>query len=129
MQWAEQIDGVTEHYRAITIPQPDADLISRGEKAELLRKRGTDYRGKVLIVSSPTPKGERSGMIVGQATLYEVKKTEGGFLYCLDEMERMIEFPCQKCGARGEVWDCFYTANTLMSYPKINLRKWIGLEK
>ena len=129
MQYDRHYEGLTECYKAITLPQPLADDVAYGRVDHFVRKKSSPYRGKVLIVSSPLPNGERSGMIVGRATLDSVKRVEGGFLYRLSEMERIIEFPCQKCGAKGEVWDCFYTKNTIMAYPKISLRKWIQFGK
>ena len=129
MQYAKYIVGVTDIYHAMTIKQPVADEIAKGELDHILRHKNSRYRGEVLIVSSPSPRGERSGMIVGKAELYDIKMVEGGFLYCLRNMERMIEFPCQKMGAKGEVWKCFYTKGVLMPYPKISLRKWISFLK
>lgn len=123
MQYDKAYEGITESYKAITLPQPLADELSRGDIDHFVRKRSTSVRGEILIVSSP--QGERGGMVVGRANLVSVKKVAGGFLYRLENPERMIEFPCQKCGAKSEVWDCYYTKDTLMAYPKINLRSWI----
>ena len=129
MQYARYIKGVTDYYKAITLKQPEADMIAKGERTEIVRKDYSGYRGEVLIVSSPIPKGERTGMIVGKAELYEVEVTPGGNVYKFRNASRMIEFPCQKREMKGVVWDCFYTKNTLAEYPKINLRKWIGSER
>lgn len=125
MQYDKNYEGVTDHYKAITLPQPDADRVARGELDHILRKKSTPYRGEILIVSSPKGGGERNGMMVGRAILKDVKKVEGGYLYRLEEMERIIEFPCQKCGAKSDIWDCYYTKGVVTAYPKINLSRWI----
>lgn len=125
MQYARYIEGVTAYYKAITISQPTADAIAKGEVTEVSLNKYSAYRGEVLIVSSP--KGERGGMIVGKAELYEVEILPKGYSYKFRNARRMIEFPCQKKEMRGVVWDCFYTKDTLAEYPKISLRKWIGI--
>ncbi len=127
MQYARYIEGVTAYYKAITISQPTADAIAKGEVTEVSLDKYSAYRGEVLIVSSP--KGERGGMIVGKAELYEVEILPKGYAYKFRNARRMIEFPCQKKEMRGVVWDCFYTKDTLTEYPKISLRKWIGIER
>lgn len=129
MQYARYIQGVTDYFKAITIRQPEADLIAKGERTEIVRKENSGYRGEVLIVASPTPKGERTGMIVGKAELYDIEATSEGYKFKFRNARRMIEFPCQKREMRGVVWDCFYTKGTLAEYPKISLRKWIGIER
>lgn len=127
MQYDRPIKGVTESFKAITLPQPLADELARGEKDHFVRRRGTSVRGEILLVSAPG--GERGGMVVGRVRLDSVEKCGAQYVYKVSNPERIIEFPCQKCGAKGEIWDCFYTANTITSYPKINLRRWTHLPK
>ena len=121
MQWNRHIPGVTEHYSAITLPQPLADEVAKGSINRIILRGKSSYRGSVLIVSAPGDGGyeARKGMIVGRAELVSVEKKDKGYEYCLEKNEEMIEFPCQKCGAKGEVWDCYYTANTLMEKIKL----------
>lgn len=121
MQWDRHIPGKTEIYSAIEVKQPLADEIASGRLDSLVLKRGTSYRGPLLIVSAPTSYVTRGGMIVGRAELVSVEKKGREYEYRFEKMERMIEFPCQKCGAKGVVWTVFYTADTLMEYPKIRL--------
>lgn len=123
MQYDRHIEGITTAYKAIDIPQPLADALARGEQDSFTRGRGSDYRGEVLIVSQPG--GERGGIIVGRAILTSICKNGRKFTYHLADAERMVEFPCQKCDNKEEVWPCFYTANTLTPYPKINISRWI----
>lgn len=47
--------------KAISVKQPWANLIARGEKTIETRTWHTPYRGKILIVSSKTPKIEPAG--------------------------------------------------------------------
>lgn len=124
MQYDKHYEGLTEAFKAITLPQPLADELATGAVDHFVRPRSTPYRGEILLVSSP--KGERGGMMVGRAILDSVSKVAGGYLYRLSNPERIIEFPCQKCGAKSEVWDCFYTAGVVQAYPKISLRRWMG---
>lgn len=123
MQWNRYIEAKTDWFKAITLPQPLADQVARGEVDHFVRRRSTRVRGQILIVSEP--KGERGGMSIGFAKLTKVIKSGAQYVYFVEEAERVFEFPCQKCGAKSEIWDCFYTANTITPYPKINLRKWI----
>lgn len=123
MQWDRYIPGKTDWFKAITLPQPLADQVASGETDHFVRRRSTRIRGQILIVSEP--KGERGGMSVGFAKLTKVIKSGAQYVYFVEDAERVFEFPCQKCGAKTEIWDCFYTANTITPYPKINLRRWI----
>lgn len=127
MQYDRYIEGVTDWFKAVTLPQPLADEIATGKTDHFVRRRGSKVRGKILIVSSP--QGERGGMVVGVANLDSVTKHGAQYLYRVSNPERAIEFPCQKAGMKGEIWDCFYTANTITTYPKINLREWTQHEK
>ena len=127
MQYEKFIQGVTDWFKAVTLPQPLADEISQGGINHFVKRKGTKIRGEILIVSKPG--GERGGMVVGRANLDSVTKCGAQYVYKVSNPERMIEFPCQKSGAKGEIWDCFYTANVLMPYPKINLRAWMHFKK
>lgn len=121
MQWDRHIPGVTEHYSAIEVRQPLADQLARGLIDRVILRGDSKYRGSVLIVSAPGKMRyeQREGMIVGRGELVSVEKVSGGYEYRLGKCEEMIEFPCQKCGAKGSVWDCYYTANTLMEKIKL----------
>lgn len=123
MQWDRYRPGQTDWFKAITLPHPLADQVAREQVDHFVRRRSTRVRGRILIVSEP--KGERGGMSIGFAKLTKVIKSGAQYVYFVEEAERVFEFPCQKCGAKSEIWDCFYTANTITPYPKINLRKWI----
>lgn len=128
MQYDKQYGGVAA-YKAITLSVEDADNIATKHTDHLLRKVSSPYRGEVLLVTKPHPSGERSGMIVGRAIISDIKRVEGGFLWKFTDAHRMVEFPAQKCGMKGEVWDCFYTANTLVDYPEVNLRPFLSIFK
>lgn len=127
MQYDKFIPSVTERFKAITLPQPLADDVAFGKKTHVVRKKGTEYRGDIIIVSSPSPKGERSGMMVGKGMLADVRGVRGGYLYTFKDVRRLIELPCQKCQMKGEVWDCYYTRDSVMEYPLINMRGIFGL--
>ena len=127
MQYDRHIPGLTEWFKAVTLPQPLADEIARGEIDHFVKRKGSKVRGEILVVSRPG--GDRGGMVVGRVSLDSVTKCGAQYVYKVSNPERIIEFPCQKCGAKGEIWDCFYTANSIMSYPKINLRAWMQLQK
>ena len=127
MQYDKFIQGVTDWYKAITLPQPLADQLAKGEIDHFVRRRGTKVRGEILLVSPPG--GERGGMVVGKVNLDSVIKCGAQYVYKVSNPERIIEFPCQKPKGKSEIWDCFYTANVLMAYPKINLRQWIQFGK
>lgn len=127
MQYERYIQGVTEWFKAITLPQPLADELSRGETDHFVQRRGTKVRGEILLVSKPG--GERGGMVVGRVNLDSVTKCGAQYVYRVSNPERIIEFPCQKPSGKSGIWDCFYTANTITPYPKINLRAWIQSEK
>ena len=126
MQYEKFTQGL-DWFKAVTLPQPLADEISRGEIDHFVKRKGTNIRGEILIVSKPG--GERGGMVVGRVNLDSVTKCGAQYVYRVSNPERMIEFPCQKCGAKGEIWDCYYTANVLTPYPKINLRAWMHFKK
>lgn len=127
MQYDKYIKGVTDWYKAITLAQPLADQLAKGEIDHFVLRKGSKIRGQLLIVAKPG--GERGGMVVGRVNLDFVTKCGAQYVYKVSEPERIIEFPCQKPSGKSGIWDCFYTANTLMPYPKINLRKWIQSEK
>lgn len=113
----------TETFKAISVPQPEADNLILGDINYLIRKRNTTYKGKVLIVSNPGK--ERGGMTIGFAELVSVKKEGKIYKYFFENKEQVIEFPCQKCGAKTEIWECYYTKDTIITYPKINIRRWL----
>ena len=127
MQYDKFIQGVTDWYKAITLQQPLADQLAKGEIDHFVRRRGTKVRGEILLVSAPG--GERGGMVVGKVNLDSVIKCGAQYVYKVSNPERIIEFPCQKPNGKSEIWDCFYTANVLTAYPKINLRQWIQFGK
>ena len=120
MQYDAMYEGLTEHYKAMTFRQPLADQIASGEITEIIRKRGTSYRGDLMIVASPLD-AERGGMMVGMAELYDIRHTDEGYVYMFKNSRRLIEFPCQKSTMKGDVWDCYYTAGVVREYPRIKL--------
>lgn len=122
MQYDAKYDGV-DAFKAITLRAEDADAVAKGEVDHLLLRVSSPYRGEVLLVTKPTPVGERSGMMVGRATIKEVKRVKGGFLWKFSDARRVIEFPCQKATMKGVVWDCYYTKGVVADYPRISLRK------
>lgn len=119
MQYPLHIEGVTTHYKALTLPQTLANEVAQGRESILL-PIGTSYRGELLLTTHD--------QIVGGATLVGVTKVKGGFQYAFKNCERFIEFPCKKEG-RKVIWDLYYTKDTLMAYPKINLSRWMNFGK
>lgn len=118
----------TVTYKAVSLPQPDADNIAFGKADHLLLKYSTKYRGELLIVAKPSKKVERSGMTVGKAELVECKKVEGGYLWKFSNARRVIEMPCQKSTMRGNVWDCHYTDGEIIEYP-LGVRQFLNMPK
>lgn len=57
--------------KALSVKQPWANLIAAGEKTIETRTWATDYRGKLLIVSSKKPPIEPAGCAVAIATLVD----------------------------------------------------------
>lgn len=122
MQYDKLYQGV-EAFKAVTLKAEDADAVACGKTDHLVLPVSSPYRGEVLLVTRPRPEGERSGMMVGRATIKEIQRVKGGFLWKFEDARRVIEFPCQKCTMKGVVWDCYYTKGVVTDYPRINLRK------
>lgn len=59
--------------KAISIKQPWADQIISSEKTIETRYWKTDYRGKLLIVSSKLPKAEWAGCALGYVNLVDCR--------------------------------------------------------
>lgn len=114
MQFDKQYEN-TEAWKAVTFRQPDADDIMNGAK-EKFRKRSTQYRGELLIVSAPG-KGEREGCTICLVELTDVRPTDKGYIWHFSNPRRVIEYPAQKSTMKGEVWDCFMYKGEIMEYP------------
>jgi hypothetical protein len=93
--------------RALTVRQPYADMILRGEKRYEYRKRATRLRERVYIYTprrgpaSPTP----AGMLVGSVAIVACAECpDGTFAWELDEPVRFADpmFPKGKPG--GGLW-------------------------
>lgn len=115
MQYDKGYKG-TEHWKAISVPQPLADSIMRGETTHFVRRRNNSYRGDVLVVSSPSSK-ERGGMTICLVEIYDIVKVNGGYLWKVKNPRRVIEYPCQKSTMKGDVWDCYMGMGEIMEYP------------
>lgn len=59
--------------KAISIKQPWANRIISGQKTIETRFWRTDYRGKLLIVSSKRPKSEWAGCALGYVSLVDCR--------------------------------------------------------
>lgn len=111
MQYDNSYEG-TEHFMAVTLS--GAKNVAEGETDHLVRQASTQYRGRLVLVS-PVKEG---GCTEAFADLVDVKAVAGGYLWKFANVEKMIPFPARKCGMRGEVWDLYYTENTLVAYPQ-----------
>lgn len=60
-------------YKAISLKQPWANLITTGKKTIETRKWTTKYRGDLVICSSQTPKIEPFGKALCIVELYDIK--------------------------------------------------------
>lgn len=129
MQYDKFIPSVNERFKAITIAQPLADALAYGRASAVVREEGSDYRGEILIVAAPSDKGERSGMMIAKGRLVDVRKMKRGYRYEFEGIRRVIEYPCQQCEMKGEVWDCYYTRGCVTEYPLINMRTIFGLPR
>jgi len=62
-----------DRYKALTVKQPWADKILSGAKTIEVRSRRTSHRGDLLITSSASSKGARTGIAICIVELYDVK--------------------------------------------------------
>lgn len=60
-------------YKAISLKQPWANLVAEGKKTIETRKWKTNYRGKLLICSSQSPKIKPYGKAICIVNLYDIK--------------------------------------------------------
>ena len=63
----------TFRMKALSIKQPWANLIVSGQKTIETRVWATNYRGRILIVSSKIPKIQPAGFILGVADLVDCR--------------------------------------------------------
>lgn len=59
--------------KALSVKQPWANLIASGKKTIEIRTRRTNYRGKLLIVSSMRPKTEPAGQALAIVELVDCR--------------------------------------------------------
>lgn len=133
-------------FKALTVKQPFADLISEGKKTIELRTKNTSYRGKIIICSSANPKVENrmSGVTICEVDLIDVvpvdEMTEAQknatFLdrkniywqkarygWVLANSKRIMEFPVS--GQLG-IWNLYFEKDVLIPYPiytSLNFKK------
>lgn len=92
--------------KAISLRQPWANMIARGQKTIETRKWSTRYRGPLLIVSSKEPAIEPVGMAVALVRLVDIRrmvKTDetaaccplypGAFAWIIEDIKRVKPFP------------------------------------
>lgn len=91
--------------RALSIKQPFAELIARGDKTKELRSRNTSHRGPLLVVASKAPdRGaltaaaiDPSTLVYGHAVcvvdLVDVEETDDGYAYVLARPRRVDPVP------------------------------------
>ncbi len=60
-------------YKAISLKQPWANLVSEGKKTIETRKWSTNYRGELIICSSKIPNIYPAGFAMAKVELYDVK--------------------------------------------------------
>ncbi len=60
--------------KAISLKEPWASLILKGQKTIETRKWSTSYRGKILLCASKNPKSEISGKAFATANLIDIRK-------------------------------------------------------
>jgi ASCH domain-containing protein len=89
--------------RALTIRQPYAELIMRGEKRAEYRSWCTGYRGLLAIHAGlqfaedtrvGNPDRLQRGGIVGVVTLYAIDGEDGDYRWLLDRPRRVAFVPC-----------------------------------
>ncbi len=89
-----------EQLRALSIRQPWADLILRGEKTVEYRSQATNIRGKVYIYASlakPEPGDEQiegdlpRGLIIGTIEIADCESGDGDFEWILSNPQRLAE--------------------------------------
>ncbi len=60
-------------YKAISLKQPWANLVTSGKKTIETRKWSTNYRGEIVICSSQKPPIEPAGFALCTAELYHIE--------------------------------------------------------
>ena len=132
--------SVHEIYRALVLPQPLADSLTRSvymggdgvfhaEAEYVHRHKGTRYRGDVLVCSSsfPAVPGRYCGVTCGLVELYDVVPAEGyafsgeglhpttGFVWLLRNPRRVVEMPVK--GRKG-FYDMVLMKGDVTEYPR-----------
>jgi hypothetical protein len=92
--------------KALSVKQPWANMIARGEKTIETRTWATDYRGDLLIVSSRKPPIEPAGHAVAIATVVDCRPMRredeaaarcpvypGAYSWVLTNIRRVKPFP------------------------------------
>lgn len=93
-------------YKAISLKQPWANLVTSGKKAIETRKWSTKYRGDLVICSSQKPKIEPAGYALCIVELYDVRPMEkkdekkacikvypGAYSWFLQNLRHLKPFP------------------------------------
>ena len=92
--------------KALSVRQPWANLIAKGEKSIETRKWATDYRGPLVIASCKKPAIAPAGYAVAIAQLVECRPMRrsdeaaakcpvysGAFAWVLADVKRLTPFP------------------------------------
>ncbi len=91
--------------RALSVKQPYAELIARGEKTREYRRQNLKHRGPLLIVASKTPEGgafagtgiSPKSVVYGHAVcvvdVVDVEEEDGQFAYVLANPRRVAPTP------------------------------------
>lgn len=140
MQYSSREYDERQHdrFKALTVQQPAAALITQGRKTIELRALNTKYRGPLLVCSSAKPEivGLLSGASQCFAELYDVKPAaqftsqewdaacvltqdrdqhRNKFGWFFRDIRPVVEFPV-KC--RLGIFDLIYTKDTIIEYPR-----------
>ena len=90
--------------KALSIREPWATLIAKGEKTIETRTWKTNYRGKILLCASKNPKSEISGKAFAVAELLD----------CLPMVKDDERFACCKTYPRANSW---FLGNIILIKP------------
>lgn len=104
-----------EKKKALTVKQPYAELIARGEKTIEVRSKDTKYRGELVICSSHQPviEGMDSGVSLALVNLYKTKPLEE---LTPEEWEKTHIPPKDRAGLTGYGW-YLKDATRIIEYP------------
>lgn len=132
-KFKDYVKEIHDKFMAVSLPEKEAESITKGETHLILSKTKTRYRGELIVCSEKYPYGTGEGEtkckvnLVGWKPIGDLNQEElsqintiyenhRGCKYVLqvEYPRRMIEFPVK--GKIG-IWKLVYTKDVLIEYP------------